>query len=40
MVGILRGGFTTSCEPLDLTEVQGRYGELFPRLKDQNGKSR
>jgi len=29
-VGIFRGGFTTSREPLDLTEVQGRYGEVFP----------
>jgi hypothetical protein len=30
-VGILRGEFATSREPLDLTEVQGRYNEGIPK---------
>jgi hypothetical protein len=30
-VGILRGEFAKSREPLDLTEVQGRYNRVFPR---------
>jgi hypothetical protein len=29
MVGILRGGFVNSREPLDLTEEQGRYVKVF-----------
>jgi hypothetical protein len=30
-VGILRGEFATSRESLDLGEVQGRYGNVFPK---------
>jgi hypothetical protein len=36
-VSILRGGFATSHEPLDLTEKQGRYGEVFLKVQSLEG---
>jgi hypothetical protein len=37
MVGILRGGFTTSRKPLDLAEVQGRYDRVFQKVRSSEG---
>jgi hypothetical protein len=36
-VGILRGEFATSREPLDLTEVQGRYVSVFSKVQSSGG---
>jgi hypothetical protein len=36
-VGILRGGFTIFHELLDLAEVQGRYGRVFPIVRSLGG---
>jgi hypothetical protein len=36
-VGILRGEFMTSREPLDLIVVQGRYAEYSQRVQSSGG---
>jgi hypothetical protein len=36
-VGILRGEFATFREPLDLTEVQGRYDEYSQKVQSSGG---